>query len=47
MLYNELNKFLSRPEANKPANQDTSNAFLNELHRIAQEPAIQVKDLKS
>ena len=45
MIYNEVNKFFSRPRANASV-EKTSSQFLQELHKIAHEPPIQLKDLK-
>ena len=45
MIYNEVNKFFSKPRA-KASVEKTSSQFLNELHKIALEPPIQLKNLK-
>lgn len=44
MIYNELNKFLNRPEAVKTS-KATSHLFASQLQKIAHEPPIKVSDL--
>ena len=41
MIYNEVNKFFSRPEAMKNNAGSTQEMFLTEAHRIASEPPCQ------
>ena len=40
MIYKEVNKFFSRPEASRYGDANTPAMFLSEANRVAQEPPI-------